>query len=196
MNVNDYYDKVALNYNEKFSKGILGYLRRKERKVVFEFLDSKTNELILDAGCGSGFDARPLLEKGCDVYGVDISEGMVKMACNSGLKAQVGELESFWFQFEFDKIMSCGVMEFCKNHSIIFQNFNNHLKKDGFAVIHFPYFGFVGIIYFFYHLILNRIRIKLFTYNKMRRIAEESGFNVLMIKKAHSFIAVMKIQKK
>ena len=83
MNVNECYDKVALNYNEKFSKGILGSLRRKERKVVFEFLDLKTNELILEAGCGSGFDARPLLEMGCDVYGVDISEGMVKMAWNS-----------------------------------------------------------------------------------------------------------------
>lgn len=195
METAQYYDKVADSYQEKFTTGYLGKLRKKERKVVYEFLDPQPNEYILDAGCGTGFDAIPLMEKGSKVFGIDISEGMVKVAISRGVDASVANLEDFELNRTFDKITSQGVLEFCRNHEAIFKNFNKHLKTDGIAVIHFPYKGIMGFIYQIYHRILNSIKIKLFTYRKIKQLAENSGFTVLDFKKAHSFIAVIKLKK-
>lgn len=38
---------------------------------------------VLDAGCGAGRMTRYLADRGCDVRGVDLSPGMVEMACRA-----------------------------------------------------------------------------------------------------------------
>lgn len=195
MEIAQYYNNVAKEYQERFSSGYLERLREKERNVLFDFLEPHPDEYILDAGCGTGFDSIPLMKMGCKVFGIDISEGMVNIAIDRGVDARVANIENFELYRTYDKIASSGVFEFCKNHAAIFKNFNRHLVIGGTAVIHFPYRSFIGFIYQLYHQILHSIKVKLFTYNEMKLLAENSGFRVMSFKKAHSFISVIKLIK-
>ena len=68
-----YYDKKAKNYisfSEKY--------RNVDRTQVIELMDLKSNDLVLDAGCGSGFFTLGLYNMGHKVKGVDISPEMIK----------------------------------------------------------------------------------------------------------------------
>ncbi|MBN2612669.1 MAG: class I SAM-dependent methyltransferase [Bacteroidales bacterium] len=190
-----YYNQIAEKYQKRFTTGYLGKLRKKERIVVYEFLSPQPGECILDAGCGTGFDAVPLMQKGCIVYGIDLSKGMVNIAKQRGVNAVTANIEEFNLDKKFDKITSSGVMEFCRQHEQIFKNFNNHLNFDGIAVVHFPYKSLSGYVYLLYHRILNSIRIKLFNPRELMNLAEKTGFKVMGFKKAHGFIAVLKLQK-
>ncbi|MFO7656491.1 MAG: methyltransferase domain-containing protein [Bacteroidales bacterium] len=190
-----YYNQIADKYQKRFTTGFLGKLRKKERKVVYEFLNPQPGEYILDAGCGTGFDALPLMQKGCKVYGIDLSEGMVEVAKKRGVHAEVGNIEELHIDQQFDKITSQGVMEFCTRHEQIFRNFNKHLKKNSIAVVHFPYKSISGVAYLLYHRILNSIRIKIFSPDEIMKLAAKTGFKVTGFKKAHSFIAVIKLEK-
>jgi len=78
MNVKKHYDKEAERYVEKFSKGLFGLIRKKEKEAVFELLDPQTEEKILDAGCGAGFYSVPLKNIGSKPFGVDISPKMIE----------------------------------------------------------------------------------------------------------------------
>ncbi|MBN2212894.1 MAG: class I SAM-dependent methyltransferase [Bacteroidales bacterium] len=170
-------------------------MREKERKVVFDLLNPMPNENILDAGCGSGSDAIILMKNNCNVYGIDISKSMIDVAVERGIKAEVADLEHFDLKQKFDKITSNGVLEFCSNHTDIFDNFNKHLNTGGIAVLHFPIKSLTGYLYWLYHRILHSIKIRLFTYKQIKGFAENSGFSIQEYTKAHSFIAVMKLKK-
>lgn len=47
---------------------------------MLEWLDPKEGERILDVACGVGELSLKIAEKGCKVYGTDISEGAIKAA--------------------------------------------------------------------------------------------------------------------
>lgn len=60
------------------------------------------NSQILDLGCGPGRDARFFVERGFQVVGVDISDNMIELACNSVPEATflVGDIEEIDFASE------------------------------------------------------------------------------------------------
>ncbi len=57
---------------------------------------SSTAARVLDAGCGTGRMSRYLADSHCDVEGVDLSPGMIEMACHfhPDLKFGVGSLNA------------------------------------------------------------------------------------------------------
>src|SRR5258708_6732562 len=62
---------------------------RGQREEVWRVVDSlfRSGDRILDLGCGIGDDALHLLESGVEVYGIDSSQEMVKMACSRNVNA-------------------------------------------------------------------------------------------------------------
>ncbi|SMF97456.1 Methyltransferase domain-containing protein [Methylomagnum ishizawai] len=73
---------------------------------VVDWLDPRPGERILDLGCGDGALSRKLVDRGCEVVGVDASAAMIAAAQALGLDAQVVDGHSLPFENEFDAVFS------------------------------------------------------------------------------------------
>jgi SAM-dependent methyltransferase len=72
------YDRVA----DEYVRHIFGELAGKpfDRAMLDRFARLVGDGLVCDAGCGPGHVARYLHERGCNVFGIDISPRMVSLA--------------------------------------------------------------------------------------------------------------------
>ena len=73
----------------------------------------KEGSKVLDLGCGDGTLGKLLIDKGCDVYGLDISSEAVRRAKAKGIKAQKYNIDTP-LPFEedsFDIVVACDVFE-------------------------------------------------------------------------------------
>ena len=75
-------------------------------KPVVHLLAPRRGERILDLGCGDGVLAAELALLGCEVVGVDASEGQVAAARKLGVDARVLAGEALQFRDEFDAVFS------------------------------------------------------------------------------------------
>jgi ubiquinone/menaquinone biosynthesis C-methylase UbiE len=103
------YSPIAGNY-EKFESEaktllLLGY------PAVIKFLSPLENKKILDYGCGTGSFSRYLRDRGAKVTGVDISLGMIDVACRTSpfgisyYRINTGDLDRFR-ERQFDHAVS------------------------------------------------------------------------------------------
>jgi len=101
---------------------------------------------VLEISCGTGRVYLPLLEKGFDIWGFDISEKMLKVlkkkAENMGLKPKVfkADMRDFDLKQEFDMII-IPFKSFIHNITVedqikTLKCVKKHLKSDGTCIIH------------------------------------------------------------
>ena len=167
--VERYFDAQARGYQRKVSRGLLGRIREREHRAVMRLLDAKAGDVVLDAGCGSGFHAAPLLQRGCIVEGVDLSPQMVKQAIERGLSARVADLESLDLGREYDKILCCGPLEFCADPANAVLSLRRHLKPSAVAVILYPRRNAFGRLYQLFHR-RHGLHIRLFSDTEMSEL--------------------------
>lgn len=96
---------------------------------------------ILDAGCGPGEVAAKLMERGYEVWGLDIAEPMIRYArdrCGSD-RFRVGDIEHIPFPDNtFDAVVSLGVIEYLDSDQKALGEIRRVLKAGGTAVISTP----------------------------------------------------------
>jgi ubiquinone/menaquinone biosynthesis C-methylase UbiE len=96
---------------------------------------------VLDLGCGTGEMAAKLMERGYEVWGLDIAEPMVRYArdrCGSD-RFRVGDIEHLPFRDEtFDAIVCLGVIEYLDTDECALREMRRVLKPGGRAVISTP----------------------------------------------------------
>lgn len=80
MAENALFDEWPERYEQWFSTPIGKLVRRVEGELILEFLKPVKNELILDAGCGTGVFTTDFLAAGSRVVGLDISQPMLRFA--------------------------------------------------------------------------------------------------------------------
>ncbi len=192
MKAVDYFDSVAESYNKNRTKGVHGYFANKELKIVLNFLDVKMGEKILDAGCGSGLHCKIIRSLKGKPYGIDISKKMIENLKKNRIEGKIANIENFRLNRKFDKAISAGVFEFIKNHDGAVKSIKNHLKKNGIFVIHYPRKSIFGVLYFLFHLILHRIKIKLFTKKEIENMLKLNNFTIEKTHKADLFVSVTK----
>ena len=94
---------------------------------------------VLDAGAGTGRFALPLHEAGRDVFALDISEAMLRIArdnSNGALPVAVGDLLNLPFPDDtFDSIISITVVEHLPQYREVFREFVRVLKPGGAMVV-------------------------------------------------------------
>lgn len=97
-----FYDENAAEYFDQTSELDVSSLRRR-------FLEKLPDGArILDAGCGSGRDARAFLDAGYEVVAIDASRGMAEQARKRlGVEVEVMRFEEMSFREEFDGIWAC-----------------------------------------------------------------------------------------
>src|SRR6516164_4883793 len=82
---------------------------------VFDLLQPRPGERILDLGCGDGVLTEKLVASGADVVGVDSSAEMVAAARKGGLDARVMDATRLAFDEEFDAVFSNAVLHWIKH---------------------------------------------------------------------------------
>ena len=107
---------------------------------IFKKYSGRPIKTILDIGCGTGGHAIPLVGKGYNVLGIDISESMVGKAKEkskniANLDFHVMDMRNFRLDKKFDAcIVMFAVMGYMvKNSDIIkaLDNIHKHLKPNG-----------------------------------------------------------------
>ena len=75
------YNKASSYYDELMEAPYQIFYRERIKRIIFDQIQPKG--MVLDIGCGTGFPSRFLSEEGNKVVAFDISQNMVKKACES-----------------------------------------------------------------------------------------------------------------
>ncbi len=97
-----YYNERATDYFDQTADIDVAHLRQRFTERL------PTRAKILDAGCGSGRDARAFMDQGYEVVAIDASSGMAEQANQRlGVQVEVLPFEEMDFCEEFDGIWAC-----------------------------------------------------------------------------------------
>ena len=146
--VKNYYNEVADEYNDMF------YVRKDEypplkyrHKYMFNMISEEIINQeckILDIGCGPGEMCIDLAKKYNDIYGVDISEEMIRIAkkktenldIKGSITYEVGDIENLNYEDSFfDAIICSGVVEYLHNDENWGKELKRILKPNGILII-------------------------------------------------------------
>jgi len=106
------------------------------------FKETKTNSIILDAGCNTGALSGELIERGCFVYGIDVSPTAVALANYRGLFARVCPVEKLSFEDNFfDYCIAFEILEHLYNPEEGVKELYRVLKLGGKLIGSVPYPG-------------------------------------------------------
>ena len=122
--------------------GTLNFIRQIEWRNMLDWLEPKEGEKILDIACGGGALSLKIAEKGCEVYGVDLSEDAInsakrlaereKIAC----KFEVGSAEDLPYpDGYFDKVVCSSSLEHFKDDIKALKEMHRVLKPNGKLVL-------------------------------------------------------------
>lgn len=122
--------------------GTPGFIRRSEWQRMLEWLEPKEGGRILDIACGGGELSLKIAERGCEVYGIDMSEGEIeharRLAEREGITCEfrVGSAEDLpYSDGYFDKIVCSSSLEHFKDDVKALKEMNRGLKPNGCVVL-------------------------------------------------------------
>jgi SAM-dependent methyltransferase len=113
-----FFDEAAAGYDRAFDDpGPAGHALRTRQAAVLRLLGDEPPGRALDAGMGPGRLVAALLERGWQVWGIDVSPGMVDAACahlpGNAERLSVGSIERLPFDDgDFDLVLATGVIEY------------------------------------------------------------------------------------
>jgi ubiquinone/menaquinone biosynthesis C-methylase UbiE len=134
--------KDYLRYLIYKTLGTAAFARRIEWRRMMRWLDAQKGEKILDIACGAGELSLKIAERGCEVYGIDLSEEGIKSArrLSKRVKARcefmVGDAERLPFADGcFDKIICSSSLEHFNNDARALGEMRRVLKADGRVIL-------------------------------------------------------------
>jgi trans-aconitate methyltransferase len=114
--------------------------------AVFELLNPKPGERILDVGCGEGSLTEKIIAAGATVVGVDASAEMVAAATARGIDARRIDAERLPFEHEFDAVFSNAALHWVRDHDAMLAGVHRALKPGGRFVAEFGGHGNIAAI--------------------------------------------------
>lgn len=147
----NYFDRQSQNYLSRSERGLWSRVRHFEREAIFEELDPRPGERILDVGCGPGYYAKEMQRLGAEVTGIDSSPAMLNQFRQLGTPAILGKFELHTFESSFDKILIAGAAEFIADVEAMLRQIERILLPQGRAVILAPRRNSIGGLYRAWH---------------------------------------------
>jgi trans-aconitate methyltransferase len=105
--------------------------------AVFDLLDPRPGERILDLGCGDGALTEKIVAVGAAVLGIDTSEEMIAAARRRGLHARLMNAEQLPFDREFDAVFSNAALHWVRDHDAMLGGVHRALKPGARFVAEF-----------------------------------------------------------
>jgi ubiquinone/menaquinone biosynthesis C-methylase UbiE len=146
--VNAYFQSQSSYWKDIYaSTGVQGEIYRERHTAVLAWIDSLAlvpGSKVLEIGCGAGFMAVALAERGFHVYAIDSTEEMVKLArrhaAESGNAAQisldVGEVYALNFEDGFFAlVIALGVIPWLERVERAIQEMARVIKPGGYVIL-------------------------------------------------------------
>ena len=152
-----------------------------------------SNKKVLDVGCATGQLAKRLVEKGCEVVGIEIDNESAQFARRYCRDVIVGDVEILkdlpYPEGYFDVIIFADVLEHLKDPQAVLTNLKRYLKKDGYILCSIPN---VAHIYVRLNLlfgkweyrdlgILDKTHLRFFTKKTAIELVERAGYKIAEI---------------
>lgn len=146
--VEKYFDDLSNDYlKDKYLSTERSFMSVRLEKILYFFdlyFSCNKKKKILDAGCGPGMLLSKLLERGCNVTGIDVSEEMIKLANKrlSKLDSQksynllLSDIEGMPFANNlFDVVITSGVIEYLDSDDRVLREFYRVIRDKGMLII-------------------------------------------------------------
>lgn len=124
------------------SMGTTSFIRMIEWRSILDWLDLEEGEKVLDVACGDGILSLKIAERGCSVYGIDISENAISRASqfakrdNVVYEFQVGDAGCLPYPDGcFNKIVSSSSLEHFHDDIKALKEMNRVLRPNGTLVL-------------------------------------------------------------
>ncbi len=144
--VNQFFEEDATDYlNRHYLQSMRSFMSVRHARML-QYIDKlklAPSSCALDAGCGPGIMVADLLAKGLNVYGMDASEEMLRLArervetiCNDK-KADLrkGDIEHLEYPDSFfELVVSSGVIEYLRSDAAVLREFARVIKPGGFLL--------------------------------------------------------------
>lgn len=104
---------------------------------LIELLAPKAGERILDLGCGDGVLTKELMDRGCEVLGVDASPAMVEAAQARGVSAEVMNGHDLPFHEQFEAVFSNAALHWMLEPDEVLRRIWRSLRPGGRFVTEF-----------------------------------------------------------
>ena len=140
----EYYDRKALRLNElaatyEHPNWYKRFFYQRRFRVVFDSLDPRSNERILDLGAGPGYYSHRIAERGATPVATDIARNYLVQIPSSVTHRVSASAESLPFQRgAFDKVLATEILEHTLNPEAVLSEIARVLKPGGRAVITSP----------------------------------------------------------
>jgi len=130
------FDEWPEKYDVWFTTPIGLLVKKYESELLLSLLKPKSDEFILDAGCGTGIFTLDSLSLGTHVIGVDLSLPMLSRAAQKTggyhFEAVLADISSLPFQENaFDKVLSVTALEFIEDAKGAMEELFRVTKKGG-----------------------------------------------------------------
>ncbi len=135
--MSSYFDKIAERYDKWYDTKVGKYVDETEKKLVFSLLETKKG-ISLDLGCGTGNYTLELKNKGFEVFGLDISKQMLKIAKKKRKDLFLIRGDAYLLPFKdntFDLVLSITLFEFIKEPEKVIKEIYRVLKPGGELII-------------------------------------------------------------
>lgn len=136
------FDQKAPEYDNWYETPMGALVDELETACAFSLFQAQENDLVLDAGCGTGNFSMKLARKGYRVRGIDISEPMLALA------REKAEASSYDVSFEkmdlyhltysdetFDAVFSMAAFEFIEHPEQVLEEFFRVTKPGGHVLV-------------------------------------------------------------
>lgn len=147
--VKKFYDRMAPEYhNHRYvsKKTVSSYAMLNRKNVVMRLIDSIKIEgnKLLDIGCGAGSYVPEFIQRGYEVWGIDISPKMIEQANRMLIKEGLthyarfcqGDIENLSFPLSsFDIVVVVGVIEYLETDRKVVKEIYRVTKPKGIVVI-------------------------------------------------------------
>lgn len=146
--VENHFSKAAVSWSDRYANETTfqNYNFIVRRKYVLQLFDKKQGR-YLDAGCGTGDFIPALLERGGDVFAVDVAAEMIRQAkarfCSfdstDRIHLSVADVTNLDFpESYFDAIISVGLIEYLSHEEPVLEELYRVLKPGGILIITVP----------------------------------------------------------
>jgi len=123
-------DEVVQHYEKKFTSPGGNLVNQIEIETIASLLNGRTG-LCLDIGVGTGRMVAPLLSQGLKVVGLDISEGMLRIAKSKGTSVVCGDARCIPFKDETFAVAIASRVLIHLSDPACYQEASRVLRKNG-----------------------------------------------------------------